>query len=316
MLFLGDQLSEIPVWLHENSRKLGSILAAKHIPHAILFNGSEGIGKSEMAKMFSKALLCNSNIKLPCDNCKSCNLFDHHTHGDFLYVSFEDSKNNIGVDQVRNAILFSNKTSAFSYRKVLLINPAEKLQKNASNAILKVLEEPPENTIIILVSSRDGNLPATIHSRCFRLEFSPPDYQAAYRWLSERLPDESEFSKSIALSLRQPLEALTLTKTKEFDKLITTLSPSASKIGLDIPLLRSLAKQRNPNKLFLEYLCLQLEKFLKEAQLASLNTHTSKHIFECQSQLRSLIAKVDQGIALNISLNFSNIVNKLLKIME
>ena len=131
MLFLGDQLSEIPVWLHENGRKLGSILAAQHIPHAILFSGSEGIGKSGLANMFSKALICNSNIKLPLDNCKSCNLFDHHTHGDFLNVSLEDSKNNIGVDQVRHAISFSNKTSAFGDRKVILINPAEKLQKNA-----------------------------------------------------------------------------------------------------------------------------------------------------------------------------------------
>ena len=269
-----------------------------------------------MANMFSKALLCNSNIKLPCDNCKSCNLFDHQTHGDFLYVSFEESKNNIGVDQVRNAISFSNKTSAFGDRKVILINPAEKLQQNASNAILKFLEEPPENTTILLVSNRDRNLPPTVHSRCLRLEFSSPDYQAAYHWLSEKLPDESEFSKTIALSLRQPLKALTLTKTKDFDKLVTSLSSPGSQIGLNIGLLGSLARQKNPDTLSLEFLCLQLEQFLKEASKASLKNPSSKEIFECQSKLRSLIAKLDQGIALNISLNFTNIVSKLIKVVE
>ena len=269
-----------------------------------------------MANLFSKALVCNSNIKLPCHNCKSCNLFDHHAHGDFLNVSLDDSKNNIGVDKVRDAISFSNKTSAFGDRKVILINPAEKLQKNASNAILKFLEEPPENTTVLLVSSRDGNLPATLHSRCFRMEFGSPDYQTAYRWLSEKLPNESELSKNIALSLRQPLKALVLTRTKDFDKLITTLRSAGSQIDLSIGLLRSLTKEKNPNKLFLEYLCLQLEQFLKEAPKTALNTSLSRHVFECHSELRSIIAKVEQGIALNISLNFTNIVNKLIRIME
>ncbi|MDG1987001.1 MAG: hypothetical protein P8J18_03420, partial [Halieaceae bacterium] len=189
-------------------------------------------------------------------------------------------------------------------------------QRNASNAILKFLEEPPENTIALLVSNRDGNLPATVHSRCLRLEFSSPDYQAAYHWLSEKLPNECEFSKTIALSLRQPLKALALIKTKEFDKLVTSLGSPSSQAGLKIGLLRSLAQQRDPNKLFLEYLCLKLEKFLKEAPKATLNSHVSKDIFECQAKLRSLIAKLDQGIALNISLNFTNIVNKLIKVME
>ncbi len=315
-MFLGDQFSEIPAWLHDNGKKLDSILAAQHVPHTILFSGSEGVGKSEMANMFSKALLCVSNIKLPCDNCKSCNLFDHHTHGDFLHVSSEDSKNNIGVEQIRNAISFANKTSAFGYRKVILINPAEKLQRNASNALLKLIEEPPANTIALLVSNRDVNLPATVHSRCLRLEFSSPDHQVAYRWLSEKLPNECEFSKTIALSLRQPFKALTLIKTKEFDKLLSSISSPSSESGLDIGLLRSLAQQRDPNKLFLEYLCLQLEKFLKEATKTTLNNHVSKNIFECQGKLRSLIAKIDQGVALNISLNFTNIVNKLIKAME
>ena len=316
MLFLGNQFSEIPAWLHDNCKKLDSILAAQHVPHTILFSGSEGVGKSETADMFSKALLCTSNIKLPCDNCKSCNLFDHHTHGDFLHVSCEDSKNNIGVEQIRNAISFANKTSAFGCRKVILINPAEKLQRNASNAILKFLEEPPENTTVLLVSNRDGNLPATVHSRCLRLEFSSPEYHAAYRWLSEKLPDKCEFSKTIALSLRQPLKALTLIKTKEFDKLVATIGSQDSQIGLNIGLLRSLAKQKNPNILLLEYLCLQLEQFLKEASKASLKNPSSKEIFECQSKLRSLIVKLDQGIALNISLNFTNIVSKLIKVVE
>ena len=88
--------------------------------------------------MFSKALVCNSNIKRPCDDCKSCNLFDHHTHGDFLNVSLEDSKNNIGVDQVRHAISFSNKTSAFGDRKVILINPL--ILKMINNCLFIVIQ--------------------------------------------------------------------------------------------------------------------------------------------------------------------------------
>ncbi len=304
------------MWLQESHKKLDSLLTSRNIPHAILFTGNAGVGKSELANAFSKALLCKSNTNLPCDECNSCNLFDNYTHGDIHHLRCEDSKNNIGIEQVRSAIAFANKTSAFGDRKVILIDPAERLNRNASNALLKLLEEPPENTILILVSSQDGNLPATVHSRCFQITFQCPDFHIAYHWLSEQLPDESEFSKATALFLRQPLKALSLIKTKEFKKLITALNPSKSGNGLDIDVLTTLAREKNPDKLFLEYLCLQLEKFLRETPTATLNSHVSRNIFKQQSELRSLIAKIEQGVALNIKLNFTNVVNKLVSLMK
>ncbi len=309
-------MSDLPVWLHEGHEKLDSILTSRNIPHAILFAGNAGIGKSELANTFSKALLCKSSINLPCDKCGSCTLFANHTHGDFHHLRCEDSKNNIGIEQSRGAIAFANKTSAYGYRKVVLINPAEKLNRNSSNAILKLLEEPPENTTLILVSSQDGYLPATIHSRCFRITFHSPDRQNAYHWLSKQLPDESEFSKATALFLRQPLKALSLIKTKEFKKLIDALNSCKSRSGLDIDILTALARERNPDKLFLEYLCLQLERFLKEAPAAILGSHASKNIFKQQSELRLLITKIEQGTALNIKLNLTDIVNKLIGLAE
>lgn len=315
-MLLNSQIFNVPTWLHENCKKLDSMLETQRLPHTILFCGNAGIGKSEVATVFSKVLLCSSDNRLPCDNCKSCKLFDQHTHGDFLYVSHEEPRTIIGIDQVRNAIEFANKTSSFSYRKVVLINPAESMQRNASNAILKFLEEPPENTILLLVSNREWALPATVLSRCSRLVFHSPDPETAYHWLSERAPDACEFSKTTALSLRQPLKALDLIKSKEFDRLMAVLSTSNPQSVLSIDHLRSLSEERNPDKLFLEYLCLQLEKFLKQVPATFRNGHANKSLFECQRRLRQIIANIEEGVALNVNLNFTYFVNKLIKCME
>lgn len=138
-----------------------------------IFFGIDGIGKSTIAHKFAKCLLSESNefyenLDLPF-NDKVHNLVDNKTHPDFFEI------NNLvtTIDEIRDLTNKVRKTSALSRRKVIIINHAEDLNKNICNSLLKILEEPPKNTIFILVCSGFGKLPITLLSRAIKLHFNP-----------------------------------------------------------------------------------------------------------------------------------------------
>jgi len=163
------------------------------LPHALIFKGKEGIGKYDFANTFAKSYLCQSPISnhFPCEACSSCEWFPD-SHPDFKHIAPIDSdddesskrktvrKKNIAIHQIRELSEYLELSAhQETGRRIVLIEPADSLNQAASNALLKILEEPPENTLFILVTSQAQKLIATIRSRCQLLELRGPSLDEA-----------------------------------------------------------------------------------------------------------------------------------------
>ena len=149
-----------------------------NISHAYLFECKDSNESHKLTDNFIKKILCTSNIEKPifCDECKSCKSFNGNSNPDYLEI-FPDDKDKIGIgslrgDSVKNRGIINilNETSLISNAKVIKINCAEKLNEEAQNYLLKILEEPPKNSHIIMLSSRPYKLKKTILSRLVKIK--------------------------------------------------------------------------------------------------------------------------------------------------
>lgn len=180
-------------WQTTQWQQLVDAKQAKRLPHALLFLGVDGIGKKEFARTFANTILCNqadSNGNV-CRTCHSCRLFQANSHPDFVYIEPEESARTIKIDQIRNVVEFVNASAMQGGFRVIIIHPANAMNINASNALLKTLEEPSANTLFILISNPNSYLPATIKSRCQKIIFSKPDPATALQWLTSQLKDNT-----------------------------------------------------------------------------------------------------------------------------
>ena len=143
----------------------------KNILHSYLFLGTESIGKLLIAKEFARKILCLENGEDTC-NCKSCICFNSSNHPDFYVINEEDK---IKVDTIKNLAEKVIEKPIISSKKVYIINNCEKMNKEAQNALLKTLEEPPEFIVIILISSNENAILNTIKSRCMTVKFKNID---------------------------------------------------------------------------------------------------------------------------------------------
>lgn len=152
------------------------IFLSGSIPHAFLFVGQKGTGKTSTARIFSKAINClnnkfsNSGVVTiePCNNCKNCLSIDSFSSPDVIEL---DAASNRGIDDVKNLIKESNFYPMSNKYRVYIIDEAHMITNDAFNALLKTLEEPPESVIFILATTNQEKIPKTIHSRCFLINF-------------------------------------------------------------------------------------------------------------------------------------------------
>lgn len=160
----------------------------ERLPHALLLRGAAGLGKQRFALRLARALLCQSPTAAgdACGVCKSCMLFQAGTHPDLLRIERAAERTAITVEQVRALADFLGLTAHTSARKVIVVSPAEAMNLNAANALLKLLEEPPAAGTFLLVSSRPSRLPATIRSRCVSIPFRLPTTEMAQDWLAQQ----------------------------------------------------------------------------------------------------------------------------------
>lgn len=150
---------------------LQAFIRSGRVPHALLFSGLKGLGKTMVAVEFFKALNCLTSPGDPCDRCRSCLKTDNATHPDLLTLNPNGAL--IKVEDVR-AVLNDLGLKPFEARyRLVLVEPAEQLNEASSNAMLKTLEEPPDTTIFLLVSHKPKLLLPTILSRCQEIRFSP-----------------------------------------------------------------------------------------------------------------------------------------------
>jgi DNA polymerase-3 subunit delta' len=143
-------------------------VASGRLAHAYLFEGPEGIGKRLMALALVSALFCHE--KSGCGNCAACRKVDHHNHPDLHILEADGSS--IKIEQVRGIQKELSFRPLEAPQKACVIDGAEKMNPAAGNALLKTLEEPMGNALLILLTSRPEGVLSTIRSRCQRLPFS------------------------------------------------------------------------------------------------------------------------------------------------
>ena len=162
-------------------------IASGRIGHAYLFTGSRGTGKTSCSKIIAKAVNCpNQHDGNPCGVCDICKGIDD---GSVLDVTEIDAASNNGVDNIRQLREEANFTPAQVNYRVYIIDETHMLSVGAFNALLKIMEEPPEHVIFILATTEVHKIPATILSRCQRFDFrriSPSVIAARVRWVCEQ----------------------------------------------------------------------------------------------------------------------------------
>ena len=163
------------------------------ILHSYLFVGIDGIGKKLFAQEFAKMILCNSQNKEECNDCKSCIEYMAGNHPDFMEIDSEDGKN-IKIEQIRYLQEKIAEKPVTSNKKVYLINDCELMTKEAANCLLKTLEEPPVYAVIILITSNESKLLPTIKSRCTKINFLPISNEKMQDYIkNEKIEDLPQF---------------------------------------------------------------------------------------------------------------------------
>jgi len=153
---------------------LKKALETKRVASAYLFCGPDGVGKSLAALNFAKALLCEKRTNDSCDHCSSCRRVDSGNHPDVHWYKPTGKSRLVKIDQIRKELIPQANLKPFEAEwKVFIIVEADRMNDEAQNAVLKTLEEPPGQSVLILVTSNPSALLPTIVSRCQAIPFLP-----------------------------------------------------------------------------------------------------------------------------------------------
>jgi DNA polymerase-3 subunit delta' len=210
--------TEMYPWLSGHWSFFKQRLADDKLAHALLIAGPAGSGKTILASAMVARLLCREDQDRACGECRSCILLKGGAHPDHFALHPEEDSDVIKVDQVRDLIGRLDLTTSVSSRKVAYIHPAEDMTVSAANALLKCLEEPVGNTVLILVSDNPGRLPATIRSRCQAISVNQPDTGLVMNWLTERTgKPEAEVRAALQAASGSPLRAANYLDSPELD---------------------------------------------------------------------------------------------------
>ncbi len=211
-------------------RVLINSLNEQQISHAYIFCGEDGLGKKTMAKIFSKKLLCKNMNKSDC-KCKSCMVFENETHPDFFNIKKDG--NSIGVDKIRQMQSQIVVSPIYGAKKIFLINDAEKLTKEAQNALLKIMEEPPHYVVIMLVTNNSNMLLETIRSRAIQYNFSKNTRDEVRKYLETKYGENiSNINFLISCSDGKIGKVVEIMNTDDINQIRDVVIDYASKIKL------------------------------------------------------------------------------------
>lgn len=180
-------------WQHQQWQQIMRQRQQDRLAHALLFQGPAGTGKKQCASELAQAMLCKQPDQsgIACGQCDACHLVNAGTHPDLRLLKptppvTSTSSNpvlSIKIDALRDMYRALSQTSQFGGYRVAVIEDADKMPTQAANSLLKTLEEPGRDTLLVLVSSHPQQLPVTIRSRCQSIRFQVPETEAALEWL-------------------------------------------------------------------------------------------------------------------------------------
>lgn len=197
-------------WHARQWQSLRQSVAANRLAHGLLLAAAEGVGGEAFATALAESLLCDSPTPegLACGGCRACRLLAAGSHPDLLRLGPEGDSRSLKVEQVRALGGFLALSRHAAAHKVALLAPAEALNLSAANALLKTLEEPPPGAVLILLAASPNRLPATVRSRCQRIDLDRIDREAALAWLQAELGvDPTLAATLLAVSRDRPLLA-------------------------------------------------------------------------------------------------------------
>ncbi|CAG0907041.1 unnamed protein product, partial [Cyprideis torosa] len=167
---------------------------------ASVVEGVPGLGKEMFGRAFSQSLYCQNlqDNEEACGSCASCHQFEAGTLSDFRLLTLEEGHASIGVEQIRETIEFLTLSHEHGRKKVAMLWPADRMNINAANSLLKTLEEPAGDSLIILVASQPERLPVTIRSRCQVVSIPAPSRTNALAWLSTQGYENADLALAVA----------------------------------------------------------------------------------------------------------------------
>jgi DNA polymerase-3 subunit delta' len=193
-------------WQQQQWQRVAAACVQHKLPHALLLTGITGLGKQHFAQSLAQLILCKSpQHELPCNRCASCLLFNSHNHPDYYFLQPEAESNHLKIDAVRSLMTDLQQTAQQGGYKVAILS-ADQLNTAAANALLKTLEEPTRDTIIILLSAEPECLLATVRSRCQTIDFAPSWSAVTQQWLQAQ--GAQEVTQWLDLAEGAPLRAL------------------------------------------------------------------------------------------------------------
>jgi DNA polymerase III subunit delta' len=204
--------SRLP-WQESQWQRLQQARQQGRLPHALLFNGPRGVGKQQFVLAFTQSMLCpeSDDEGRPCGVCRHCHLLHSGSHPDFQWVAPEEESKSgeIKIEAIRTLTSGAGLTTKSGGFKVVIVQPAHRMNKAAANSLLKTLEEPTRDTLIILLTDQPARLLPTIRSRCQQVLFQIPSHQASLDWLADKVR-HGDGETLLSLASGAPLLALEL----------------------------------------------------------------------------------------------------------
>jgi DNA polymerase-3 subunit delta' len=205
-------------WLKGPWERLRQSLAENRLPHALLINGEQGVGKAFFADQLAAFLVCEQPDLAKgqrCGLCKQCDLTSAGTHPDIRRYAPEKSRM-IRIDQIRSLSTFAVASPQVAKRKIALIDRADQLNINSANALLKTLEEPVSDLVLLLLQESGRPILPTIRSRCQTQSIATPSSGQAAQWLQAQIEQmnleapltSAECSRALGLAANAPRLAL------------------------------------------------------------------------------------------------------------
>jgi len=285
--------------------RMTHLLSSKELPHALLFVGPKGMGKTSTARIFAKAVNCDNNIfsgngtsTEPCNTCANCTTIDSGGSPD---VVEQDAASNRGIDEIRKLIRESAFSPMSGRYRIYIIDEAHMITPDAFNALLKTLEEPPKSVIFILATTNEEKLPSTIISRCVRFPFGTAQSKDIVRMLKRiatqeklKLPDDlmsmiSNYSDNSFRDATKLLEELIMQNKLTFDEAQKYLGIRAKGMLLEIMQTGTLAESIS-----------WIEEFTKSGGNVKRTIEDTLHTLQNQLVAKSTGATLDKNLSFSL----------------